>query len=181
MRPRRFISPQELGRSYCQGATQLTRRTRHIPQRSATAFDLRIALAASRRKWAEFNVTAGTDVRTKSSLECEQCLAYGALVLDAGAYSLTYEGCDIPVTYAEFLLLSEMMHHPTQVITLDRLVRVLGEVQTRAAVDASAGSIRTRIARLRAKLDLAGLSCIKTMRRVGYGFVPPSTSSVSTS
>jgi DNA-binding response OmpR family regulator len=164
MRPRRFISPQELGRSYCQGATQQTRRTRHIPQRSATAFDLRIAFAASGKGWAEYNVTTATHLMPQSSVEPEQRLAYGALVLDAGAYSLTYEGCDIPVTYAEFLLLSEMMHHPTQVITLNRLVRVLGEVQTRAAVDASAGAIRTRIARLRAKLDLAGLSCIKTMR-----------------
>jgi DNA-binding response OmpR family regulator len=119
-------------------------------------------------------VTTATNLMLQTSLEPEQRLAYGSLVLDSSAYCLSYEGCDIPVTYAEFLLLSEMMHHPTQVITLERLVRVLSEVRTRAAMDASPGAIRTRIARLRAKLDQAGVPCIKTMRRVGYGFVPPS-------
>jgi DNA-binding response OmpR family regulator len=100
-------------------------------------------------------------------------LAYGPLVLDSSAFCVTYDGSDIPVTYAEFLLLGELMRHPAQVITVDRLVGALKGARSRASMDTSPGAIRTRIARLRAKLELAGIPCIKTMRRVGYGFVPP--------
>jgi DNA-binding response OmpR family regulator len=98
---------------------------------------------------------------------------YGPLVLDPEGFSLTAFGRDVPLTYVEFLLLNELMHHPYRVIGPSRLLEVVNGTQDRGGVQTSPGALRTHFVRLRAKLAAAGLPCIKTMRRVGYGFVPP--------
>jgi DNA-binding response OmpR family regulator len=100
-------------------------------------------------------------------------LAYGPLVLDADGFCVTVDGCDIPVTYVEFMLLSELMHHPFQIVSIQRLLILLNDARPNGSLRMSPGSLRTHVTRLRAKLGGAGVPSIKTMRRVGYGFVPP--------
>ena len=100
-------------------------------------------------------------------------LAYGPLILDADGFCVTVDGSDVPVTYVEFMLLSELMHHPFQIVSIPRLLTLLNATRPNGSLRMSAGALRTHVTRLRAKLGQAGVPCIKTMRRVGYGFVPP--------
>jgi DNA-binding response OmpR family regulator len=97
-------------------------------------------------------------------------LTMGALRLDPEGFSVTVDGSDLALTLAEFLLLRELASHPYQVLGRERLAAALRE-HTSDPVP-SARSVDTHISRLRRKLHLAGYDCIKTMRFVGYRFVP---------
>jgi DNA-binding response OmpR family regulator len=96
------------------------------------------------------------------------------LELDPVGFAVRVNGQDISLTYAEFLLLSEFVRHPYQVLGRDRLAALVREsVGARMRVKASCRSVDTHIARLRGKLRRKGCDCIKTMRFVGYRLVPP--------
>ena len=97
-------------------------------------------------------------------------ITLGALRLDAAGFTVTVDGRYLPLTLAEFVLLRELAGHPYQVLSRQRLAAAVREHASDAAP--SERSVDTHISRLRAKLRGAGYDCIKTMRFVGYRFVP---------
>lgn len=100
-------------------------------------------------------------------------VVYRPMVLDGQGFCVTVNGQDVPVTYVEFLLLNELVHHPFQVLSPDRLLSVLNSARREAPAPTSPGALRTHVTRLRGKFARVGVPRIKTMRRVGYGFIPP--------
>jgi DNA-binding response OmpR family regulator len=113
-------------------------------------------------------------VRTATTPDSDtETIACGAMVLDIGGFTVTVEGQDVPVTLAEFLLLKQLALNPYRVLDRATLATVLG--RRGFVYDVHPISLRTvdlHISRLRKKLRQAGYDCIKTMRFVGYRFVP---------
>ncbi|WUU84401.1 winged helix-turn-helix domain-containing protein [Streptomyces cellulosae] len=75
----------------------------------------------------------------------------------------------LDLTYLEFELLAHLVAHPDRVHTRDRLVSTVwgyGHVGDGRTVD-------VHIARLRRKLGPEFRDAIRTVRRVGYKYVPP--------
>ena len=99
-------------------------------------------------------------------------LSFGPLRLNPQGFSVSVDGQDVALTLAEFLLLEELARHPYQALDRDRLVAVLRENMGGSEDVRSSRSVDTHISRLRGKLRGAGYDCIKTMRFVGYGFMP---------
>lgn len=100
-------------------------------------------------------------------------VSFGALTVDPDGYAVSVDGSDLSLTLAEFRLLNEFARHPYQTLGRRRLAALLREQS--GGLDGAGASLRsvdTHIARLRAKLRKAGYDCIKTMRFVGYRFVP---------
>lgn len=79
-------------------------------------------------------------------------------------------GSEVPITAMEFDLLEVLARHPERVLSRDQLLD-LAHRKEAAPFDRS---IDTRIARLRAKIEIdpAAPRTIKTVRGVGYVFVP---------
>jgi DNA-binding response OmpR family regulator len=100
-------------------------------------------------------------------------LAYGGFVFDPASFSLSFDGRDIPLTYLEVLLLTELMHHPLGIVRYERLLALVHYTANRHSAQISVASLRRKVGYLRSKLARAGAPCIRTMHRVGYGFVPP--------
>ena len=103
-------------------------------------------------------------------------LRIGSLSLDPEGFSASIDGRDLALTYGEFLIMGEFLRNPYQVLSRQRLSALLRESSS-AVLDTSGPALRsvdTHIARIRAKLRALGYDCIKTMRFVGYRFVPPS-------
>jgi DNA-binding response OmpR family regulator len=95
------------------------------------------------------------------------------LVLVPEGVSVRVNGRDLTLTYAEFLIMEEFVRHPYQVLNRERLLAATRDKLALAGGnDPTLRSVDTHIARIRAKLRAAGYSCIKTMRFVGYRFVP---------
>lgn len=99
-----------------------------------------------------------------------EVMTLGALRLDPAGFSVTVDGNDLSLTLAEFLLLRELARNPYKVLGRERLAAALREDPSEPAT--SPRSVDTHISRLRKKLRNAGYDCIKTMRFVGYRFVP---------
>lgn len=81
-------------------------------------------------------------------------------------------GRHLDLTYLEFELLAHLVAHPDRVHTRDRLVSTVwgyGHVGDGRTVD-------VHIARLRRKLGPEFRDAIRTVRRVGYTYVPPARS-----
>jgi DNA-binding response OmpR family regulator len=101
-------------------------------------------------------------------------LRFGQLELDPEGFSVRVDGQDISLTFGEFVLLQEFLLHPYQVLDRRRLATLVQEnVRGTGSFSASYRSVDTHIARIRSKLRETGIHCIKTMRHVGYRFVPP--------
>ncbi|MBR8641272.1 winged helix-turn-helix transcriptional regulator [Streptomyces tuirus] len=78
-------------------------------------------------------------------------------------------GRPLDLTYLEFELLAHLVAHPNRVHTRDQLVGTVwgyGHVGDGRTVD-------VHIARLRRKLGAEHRDTIRTVRRVGYKYVPP--------
>ncbi|GAA0905182.1 winged helix-turn-helix domain-containing protein [Streptomyces thermoalcalitolerans] len=78
-------------------------------------------------------------------------------------------GRELDLTYLEFELLAHLVAHPHRVHTRDQLVTTVwgyGHVGDGRTVD-------VHIARLRRKLGAEYRTAIRTVRRVGYKYVPP--------
>ncbi|MFJ7334673.1 winged helix-turn-helix domain-containing protein [Streptomyces sp. NPDC101110] len=78
-------------------------------------------------------------------------------------------GRQLDLTYLEFELLAHLVAHPGRVHTRDQLVGTVwgyGHVGDGRTVD-------VHIARLRRKLGVEHRDAIRTVRRVGYKYVPP--------
>ncbi len=103
----------------------------------------------------------------------------GPLRLDPAGFTASVAGRDLSLTLGEFLILRELAQNPYQVLRRERLVALLrSSAGNPEALGASPRSVDTHIARLRAKLRRAGYDCIKTMRFVGYRFVPNGDQSI---
>ncbi|WP_436736618.1 winged helix-turn-helix domain-containing protein [Streptomyces sp. BBFR102] len=78
------------------------------------------------------------------------------------------DGRPLELTYLEFELLAHLVHHPHRVHTRDQLVTTVwgyGHVGDGRTVD-------VHIARLRRKLGAEHRASIRTVRRVGYTYLP---------
>lgn len=82
------------------------------------------------------------------------------------------DGRPLDLTYLEFELLAHLVAHPNRVHTRDQLVTTVwgyGHVGDGRTVD-------VHIARLRRKLGAEHRQAIRTVRRVGYKYTPPTAS-----
>jgi DNA-binding response OmpR family regulator len=104
----------------------------------------------------------------------DHILRAGPLALDLEGFSVTVNGQDLPITYGEFLIMEEFLRRPYQVLNRQRLTELVRQGAPRqAGTNPDLRAVDTHIARLRAKLRAFGYDCIRTMRNVGYRFVPP--------
>lgn len=90
------------------------------------------------------------------------------LVVDLKGYEARLDGRPLDLTYQEFELLKFLVSHPDQAFTRDQLLeRVWG-------YDYYGGSrtVDIHVRRIRAKLGHPYSGCIRTMRHVGYKWVP---------
>ena len=115
------------------------------------------------------------DVQSVSETEA---ITYGPLVIDAAGFAVTIHDHVVPLTYSEFLLLSELAHHPNLCLDRDTLFQVLTQRDSENGRDSGPKALSVRavdlhISRLRKKMKRAGCDCVRTMRFVGYRFVPP--------
>jgi len=97
---------------------------------------------------------------------------FGAALLDLDSHQLfDREGREIPITGAEFDLLRIFAERPNRPLSRDQLMTLTRNRDW----DPFDRSIDIRIARLRKKIeaDPDNPVSIKTMRGVGYMFVPP--------
>lgn len=104
-----------------------------------------------------------------------EVITHGPLVIDLAGFTVTVAGQDIPLTFSEFLLLKELASHPNRVVDRAALVAVLDTRSSGYHPVTSPVSLRTvdtHLSRVRTKLARAGYDCIKTMRFVGYRFLP---------
>ena len=79
------------------------------------------------------------------------------------------DGRELDLTYLEFELLAHLVAHPHRVHTRDQLVTTVwgyGHVGDGRTVD-------VHVARLRRKLGAEHRNTIRTVRRVGYKYAPP--------
>lgn len=104
-----------------------------------------------------------------------QVIQIGPLTLDPEGFTLTVDDQDLSLTYAEFLLMTMLLRNPYQVLNRQQLSAVLrdGASAVLGARGSSLRSVDTHISRMRTKLRALGYDCIKTMRFVGYRFIPP--------
>jgi DNA-binding response OmpR family regulator len=102
-----------------------------------------------------------------------ETIEIGPLRLDPAGFTASVEGRDLSLTLGEFLILRELAQNPYQVLRRERLSALMhGVTGSGDGLAASPRAVDTHIARLRAKLRRAGFDCIKTMRFVGYRFLP---------
>lgn len=99
-----------------------------------------------------------------------QNITIGTLTIDIAGHRVAMSGQDVSLTLSEFLLLKELATNPYRVLDRKTLAGTLRE--SGISSDASLRAVDLHISRLRRKLSDAGCDCIKTMRRVGYRFVP---------
>ncbi|MFE9627079.1 winged helix-turn-helix domain-containing protein [Streptomyces sp. NPDC006527] len=89
--------------------------------------------------------------------------------IDSVRRTAAVDGRELDLTYLEFELLAHLVAHPNRVHTRDQLVTTVwgyGHVGDGRTVD-------VHIARLRRKLGAEHREVIRTVRRVGYKYVPP--------
>ncbi|MFE1253026.1 winged helix-turn-helix domain-containing protein [Streptomyces fungicidicus] len=89
--------------------------------------------------------------------------------VDTAQRTAQVDGRQLDLTYLEFELLAHLVAHPGRVHTRDQLVGTVwgyGHVGDGRTVD-------VHIARLRRKLGAGHRDAIRTVRRVGYKYVPP--------
>jgi DNA-binding response OmpR family regulator len=100
-------------------------------------------------------------------------LVFGPLTIDLGGLAVAVDGCDVPVTYSEFVLLKTLARAPYRVADRTALAAALrGAFPGNSSQPEDPRLIDRHIARLRKKLRAAGCDCIQTMRFAGYRFVP---------
>lgn len=92
----------------------------------------------------------------------------GPVRIDSTERTVEVDGRPLDLTYLEFELLAHLVAHPHRVHTRDQLVTTVwgyGHVGDGRTVD-------VHVARLRRKLGAEHRTTIRTIRRVGYKYVP---------
>ena len=98
--------------------------------------------------------------------------SFGQAFLDFDARCLRgRDGCEMPVTATEFEMLSTFARHPNKVLSRDRL---LGDSAERSSLCCDR-AIDIRVTRIRKRIEVNPTrpQIIKTVRSVGYVYVPP--------
>lgn len=89
--------------------------------------------------------------------------------LDPQTHQVKKNGVEIDILPKEFALLEFLLRHPQQVFSAEALIERVWPSDS----DASSGSIRTYVNRLRSKIDTDGNpSLITTVHGIGYRFDP---------
>ena len=103
-------------------------------------------------------------------------LVYGPLTLDPQGWTATVNDRVVPLTLSEFVLLNALAHHAHRVFSRDALADALADARVTAPrqTPVSGRAVDLLVSRVRRKLLAAGFDGIRTMRYVGYRFVPPS-------
>jgi two-component system, OmpR family, response regulator QseB len=93
-------------------------------------------------------------------------LSHGALQLDPSRQTVCYSGQMVALTPKEFMILEQLLRHPSQVFTRAMLIDRLWEFDQISGEE----TIKTHITNLRRKLKLAGSpdNYIETVYGVGY-------------
>lgn len=115
---------------------------------------------------AQRNAAAGSN---------EARLVYGPLTLDPQGWTATVNNHVVPLTLSEFVVLNELAHNAYRVFSRDALAHVLAGSRAPASRGSaiSGRAVDLLVSRVRRKLLAAGYDGIRTMRYVGYRFVPP--------
>lgn len=91
------------------------------------------------------------------------------IVLDPVTHRVTKDGRDLDILPKEFALLEFLLRHPRQVFSSEALIERVWPTDS----DASSGTIRTYVNRLRSKIDSPGTeSLISTVHGIGYRLDP---------
>ncbi|MEV5509012.1 winged helix-turn-helix domain-containing protein [Streptomyces orinoci] len=89
------------------------------------------------------------------------------ILIDHGRRSVTAEGRELELTYAEFEILARLAARPLQVHSRHQLLTAVHGVST-----AGGRTVDVHIARLRGKLGPRLREVIRTVRKVGYAYDP---------
>jgi DNA-binding response OmpR family regulator len=103
-------------------------------------------------------------------------LHFGRLTVDLAGYTVTVDGRVVPLTLTQFMIFKELVLRPHQVVERASLYAVLDARPFDVTHGHAPETLRTvdiHVSRLRKRLAQAGYDCIRTMRFVGYRFVPP--------
>ena len=138
--------------------------------------DLRELLArvkAVLRRFETAEAKAGLAVRQaqEAAEEARRSVVFGKLRLDLEAHKLfDGEGTEVPLTSMEYDLLKAFAEHPNRVLSRDQLL----DLAHNRGWEPFDRSIDIRVMRLRRKIeaDPAKPQVIKTVRGVGYMFIP---------
>lgn len=105
-------------------------------------------------------------LRRRTSVNAENVLSCGDLVIDLANYKVTLEGRAIELTYKEYELLRFLASNRDKVFTREALLnRVWGYDYF-----GGARTVDVHIRRLRSKIEDRGHSFVETIRNVGYRF-----------
>jgi DNA-binding response OmpR family regulator len=108
-------------------------------------------------------------LRQKSSLEDEEVVKCGDLVIDSGTCEVTLDAKPVALTFREYQLLKFLASHRGKVFTREVLLnKVWGW-------DYYGGdrTVDVHIRRLRSKIEDMDHSFIETIRNIGYRFIEP--------
>lgn len=134
-------------------------------------FDLRELLARVRSVLRRLGEGTSADNGNSAPASAPRTARIGRCLLDLDARTLsTRDGIDVPITSMEFDLLKAFIEHPNRVLSRDQLL----DLAHKREWEPFDRSIDVRITRLRRKVEAnpAKPEAIKTVRGVGYMFIP---------
>jgi len=137
----------------------------------AKPFDPRELKARMKCVLRRYERPVGVEAATRQEAEPTRRVAVGACVLDLDSRQLfDAKGGEIPLTRMEFELLEVLVQRPNRPLTRDQLLNL---TQNRDW-DPFDRSVDIRVARLRRKIeaDPERPQCIRTVRGLGYMYVP---------
>jgi DNA-binding response OmpR family regulator len=137
----------------------------------AKPFDPRELKARLKSVLRRYERPVGPEAATVPEAEPARRVAIGACVLDLDSHQLfDAEGGEISLTRMEFELLEVLVQRPNRPLTRDQLLNI---TQNRDW-DPFDRSVDIRVARLRRKIeaDPEKPQCIRTVRGLGYMYVP---------
>lgn len=106
---------------------------------------------------------------TKGKEETEKKLVFGKLEIDTAVREVSVTGKQVSLTYKEYELLMYLVENRMRVVPREELLDKLWDYNA----DVETRTLDIHVRTLRQKLGEEGNSYIRTLRSVGYRFVPP--------
>lgn len=106
---------------------------------------------------------------TKGKEETEKKLVFGKLEIDTAVREVSVTGKQVSLTYKEYELLMYLVENRLRVVPREELLDKLWDYNA----DVETRTLDIHVRTLRQKLGEEGNSYIRTLRSVGYRFVPP--------
>lgn len=106
---------------------------------------------------------------TKGKEETEKKLVFGKLEIDTAVREVSVRGKQVSLTYKEYELLMYLVENRMRVVPREELLDKLWDYNA----DVETRTLDIHVRTLRQKLGEEGNSYIRTLRSVGYRFVPP--------